>query len=53
MRRRTVHILKEDQAINDLDLWPGDEVLYGDGSFRLLGRVSSNGIFVPHLDAMN
>lgn len=43
--RKTIHVLKNDQHVEDLDLWPGDVVLHSD-DFEVLGRVNKDGIFV-------
>lgn len=49
VRRYRKVILNEGQAIEDLDLWPGDEVLLHD-SFILLGKVNASGEFVSRID---
>lgn len=52
MRRTRKVILGEGKAIEDLDLWPGDEV-WLHTSFILLGVVNGQGQFVSHLDTMH
>jgi hypothetical protein len=44
-RRRRIHVLKDKQHLETLDLWPGDEVWHDD--FTLLGVVDDSGTFVP------
>jgi hypothetical protein len=52
MRRTRRVILHAGQTIDDLDLWPGDQVwLHGD--FLLLGNVNREGMFVPALETLN
>lgn len=40
-------ILKAWQAIEDLDLWPHDEVWTE--NWGLVGNVNSFGVFIPHI----
>ena len=52
MRRTRRVILNEGQAIEDLDLWPGDEVWFHEG-FILLGVVNTEGTFVSQLETLH
>lgn len=52
MRRYRKVILNEGKATEDLDLWPGDEVLLHT-SYILLGIVNSKGQFVSQLDTLH
>ncbi len=51
-RRRRVLILGEGQALEDLDLWPHDEVWLHD-SHILLGVVNADGQFVSQLETLH
>lgn len=42
--RKTVHVLKDTQRLDELDLWPGDAVM--DSQFNPLGKVNVDGVFV-------
>lgn len=52
MRRQRKVILKEGKSIEELDLWPGDEVWLHD-TFILLGIVNKHGTFVSHIDQLH
>lgn len=52
VRRSRKVILNSGQYLEDLDLWPGDEV-WLHGSFVLLGKVNSQGVFVSHIGTLN
>ncbi len=52
MRRNRYIVMKPGQALEDLDLWPGDSVLYGD-EFNYLGFVNDEGVFVAFLNQLN
>jgi hypothetical protein len=43
-RTRTV-VLNEGQVLNQLDLWPGDQVIR-DGTWELIGVVNADGQFI-------
>ncbi len=45
-------ILREGQVLDDLDLWPGDRVLYG-ADFTLIGIVNGHGQFVSFLQNLH
>lgn len=47
-RQKVVHILKDSQRLEELDLWPGDSVY--DSQFNPLGMVNEDGFFVTFLD---
>ncbi len=51
MKRRIV-ILNSGQAIEDLDLWPGDEVWMHD-DWGKLGTVNDAGAFVSCLEPLH
>lgn len=44
---RRVYILKAEQAVSELDLWPGDEVWHPD--MTKAGHVNDDGAFVPYV----
>lgn len=45
-------ILNEGKSIDELDLWPGDEVVLHT-SYILLGIVNGEGQFVSQLDTLH
>jgi hypothetical protein len=52
MRRTRNIVLKDGQSLEDLDLWPGDRVLYGP-MFILIGVVNARGQFVSTLETLH
>lgn len=48
-RRFRVHILKDQQALDDLDLWPGDFVYGKEPEYGYLGHVNDEGVFVTNV----
>lgn len=45
-------LLKEGQKLEDLDLYPQDEVWSHDGK-TWLGVVNYEGVFVPYMECLN
>ncbi len=52
MRRNRILVLKPGQSLDELDLWPGDRVMYGD-EYNYIGLVNEEGVFVSYLALLN